>query len=103
MLVGNSADQNTVDSLMLELDGTKNKDSLGANAILAVSLATAKAVANARRIPFYYYVAELAGTTGQMSLPMPMMNVMNGGAHADWSTHRILIARRNSIKNIAKK
>ncbi|MBR6964998.1 phosphopyruvate hydratase [Candidatus Saccharibacteria bacterium] len=86
VLVGNSADQKTVDSLMLELDGTKNKESLGANAILAVSLATAKAVANARRIPLYYYVAELAGTTGQMSIPMPMMNVMNGGAHADWAT-----------------
>ena len=86
VLVGNSADQKTVDSLMLELDGTKNKDSLGANAILAVSLATAKAVANARRIPLYYYIAELAGTTGQMSIPMPMMNVMNGGAHADWAT-----------------
>ena len=86
VLVGNSADQKTVDSLMLELDGTKNKDALGANAILAVSLATAKAVANARRIPFYYYVAELAGTIDQMSLPMPMMNVMNGGAHADWAT-----------------
>lgn len=86
VLVGNSADQKTVDSLMLELDGTKNKDALGANAILAVSLATAKAVANARRIPFYYYVAELAGTIAQMSLPMPMMNVMNGGAHADWAT-----------------
>ena len=86
VLVGNSAAQQNVDSLMLELDGTKNKEALGANAILAVSLATAKAVANARRIPFYYYVAELAGTTDQMSLPMPMMNVMNGGAHADWAT-----------------
>lgn len=86
VLVGNSADQKTVDSLMLELDGTKNKESLGANAILAVSLAVAKAVANARRVPFYYYVAELAGTTDQMSLPLPMMNVMNGGAHADWAT-----------------
>lgn len=86
VLVGNSADQKTVDSLMLELDGTNNKESLGANAILAVSLATAKAVANARRIPLYYYVAELAGTTREMSIPMPMMNVMNGGAHADWAT-----------------
>lgn len=86
VLVGNSADQKTVDSLMLELDGTENKSSLGANAILAVSLATAKAVANARHIPLYYYVAELAGTTNEMSLPMPMMNVMNGGEHAGWAT-----------------
>lgn len=86
VLVGNSADQKTVDSLMLDLDGTENKSNLGANAILAVSLATAKAVANARRIPFYYYVAELAGTKNEMSLPMPMMNVMNGGEHAGWAT-----------------
>ncbi len=86
VLVGNSADQKTVDSLMLELDGTENKSGLGANAILAVSLATAKAVANARQIPLYYYIAELAGTTGEMSLPMPMMNVMNGGEHASWVT-----------------
>lgn len=86
VLVGNSADQKTVDSLMLDLDGTENKSNLGANAILAVSLAVAKAVANARRIPLYYYIAELAGTTGEMSLPMPMMNVMNGGEHAGWAT-----------------
>ena len=86
ILVGNSASQKTVDQLMLELDGTENKSSLGANAILAVSLATAKAVAKAKKIHFYEYVAELAGTTNEMSLPMPMMNVMNGGAHADWST-----------------
>lgn len=86
VLVGNSADQKTVDSLMLDLDGTENKSNLGANAILAVSLAVAKAVANARRIPLYYYIAELAGTNGEMSLPMPMMNVMNGGEHAGWAT-----------------
>ena len=86
VLVGNSAEQDTVDQLMLELDGTDNKSSLGANAILAVSLATAKAMARTRRLRFYEYIAELAGTTEQMSMPMPMMNVMNGGAHADWST-----------------
>lgn len=86
VLVGNSADQETVDKLMLDLDGTENKSSLGANAILAVSLATAKAVASAKKLEFYEYVAELAGTSSKMSLPLPMMNVMNGGAHADWST-----------------
>ena len=86
VLVGNSAEQAQVDKLMLELDGTENKSGLGANAILAVSLATAKAVAQAKKQPLYRYVAELAGTTDKMSLPMPMMNVMNGGAHADWST-----------------
>ena len=86
VLVDNSADQRTVDQIMLELDGTDNKSGLGANAILAVSLANAKANAKARKLPFYKYVAELAGTTDQMSIPMPMMNVMNGGAHASWST-----------------
>lgn len=86
VLVGNTAEQKVVDDLMMDLDGTENKSRLGANAILAVSLATAKAVAKAKQLHFYEYVAELAGTTAQMSLPMPMMNVMNGGAHADWST-----------------
>ncbi len=86
VLVENTAEQKTVDQLLLELDGTENKSSLGANAILAVSLATAKAVAKARHVHFYEYIAELAGTTEKMSLPMPMMNVMNGGVHADWST-----------------
>ena len=86
VLVENTADQRTVDQLMLELDGTENKSALGANAILAVSLATAKAVAKARHMHFYEYIAELAGTLDSMSMPMPMMNVMNGGAHADWST-----------------
>ena len=86
VLVGNTTDQKTVDQLMLDIDGTENKSSLGANAILAVSLANAKAVAQAKGVKFYEHIAELAGTTADISLPMPMMNVMNGGAHADWST-----------------
>ena len=86
VLVGNTSDPKTVDQMMLELDGTDNKSSLGANAILAVSLANAKANAKANRLPFYRYVAELAGTTKEMSIPMPMMNVMNGGEHASWAT-----------------
>ncbi len=86
VLVGNSSSQRVVDQLMCELDGTENKSSLGANAILAVSLANAKANARALRMPFYQYIAELAGTTNEMSLPLPMMNVMNGGEHADWAT-----------------
>ena len=87
VLNNNSAeDQSTIDHLMLDLDGTKNKANLGANAILSVSLATAKAVANSKGIPFYRYIAEIAGTEKNMSLPMPMMNIMNGGAHADWCT-----------------
>lgn len=86
LLVGNSADQDQVDKLMLELDGTESKSKLGANAILAVSLATAKAAAKAQNLPFYQYIAAIAGTTRDMCLPLPMMNVMNGGAHADWCT-----------------
>ncbi|MBP3899681.1 phosphopyruvate hydratase [Candidatus Saccharibacteria bacterium] len=86
VLVGNTASQKTVDQLMLDIDGTDNKSSLGANAILAVSLANAKAVAEAKGQKFYEHIAELSGTAAEISLPMPMMNVMNGGAHADWST-----------------
>lgn len=86
VLVGNTAEQKIVDQLMIEMDGTENKSGLGANAMLAVSLANAKAVAKAKKLNFYEQVAELAGTVSEMSLPMPMMNVMNGGAHADWST-----------------
>ncbi len=86
VLVGNTSDQTTVDNLMLDLDGTQNKSALGANATLAVSLANAKAVAAATHVPFYYHVALLAGTTNEMSIPLPMMNVMNGGEHAAWAT-----------------
>ena len=86
VLVGNNSDVRMVDQMMLDLDGTENKSNLGANAILAVSLANAKANARARKIPFYKYIAELAGTTDQISIPMPMMNVMNGGEHASWAT-----------------
>ena len=85
VLVGNTSDPRTVDEMMLELDGTKNKSDLGANAILAVSLATAKANARANKVPFYKYIASLAGTEDEMSIPMPMMNVMNGGEHASWA------------------
>lgn len=87
ILVGNDAsNQAEIDQLMLELDGTENKENLGANAILAVSLAAAKAVAHAKGVHLYEYIAEIAGTTESMNLPMPMMNVMNGGEHGDWAT-----------------
>lgn len=86
LLVGNSADQTRVDQMMIDLDGTENKSRLGANAILAVSLAVAKAAAKHQKMPFFHYIAALAGTTNEMCLPMPMMNVMNGGCHADWCT-----------------
>lgn len=86
VLVGNSSEQKLVDEMMIELDGTKDKSNLGANAILAVSLANAKANADALRLPFYEYIAALSGTKNDMSIPMPMMNVMNGGEHADFAT-----------------
>jgi len=83
-LIGmDAADQRALDNKMLELDGTENKEKLGANAILAVSLAAAKAAAQAKGLPLYAHIAELNGTAGQFSLPLPMMNILNGGEHAD--------------------
>ncbi|SHM35465.1 phosphopyruvate hydratase [Vreelandella subglaciescola] len=76
-------DQRGLDDAMLALDGTDNKATLGANAILAVSLATAKAAANAKDVPLYAHIAELYGTPGVYSMPVPMMNILNGGEHAD--------------------
>lgn len=85
ILIDNPVNQQTLDQLMLELDGTENKANLGANAILSVSLATAKAIAHAEKVPFYQYISKIAGTEKEMSIPMPMMNLLNGGVHADWS------------------
>ena len=80
-------DQSEVDRLMLELDGAKDKSRLGANAILAVSLAVAKAAAVSKGQQLYEYVADLAGVSAEgRTLPLPMMNVMNGGQHALGST-----------------
>lgn len=85
-LVGqDAANQTRIDQLMIDLDGTENKSSLGANAILAVSLATAKAEAAAEDLAFYQYIAKVTNTH-ELTLPMPMMNVMNGGMHAGWAT-----------------
>ncbi len=85
-LIGRDAsDQSAIDQAMFELDGSENKSNLGANAILAVSLASAKAVANAKNIPLHQYIAEITQTDTQ-SLPLPMMNIMNGGAHAAFAT-----------------
>ena len=80
-----ASDMINLDSELLELDGTENKSYLGANAVLAVSLAAAKAAAIAQHKPFHTYIAESNGTTEQ-SLPLPMMNIMNGGAHAAFAT-----------------
>ena len=79
-LIGMSAlDQRTIDRKMIALDGSKNKSRLGANAILGVSLAVAKAAANYLRIPLYRYI----GGTNTFTLPVPMMNIINGGSHSD--------------------
>jgi enolase len=83
-LIGLDADNQTdLDEKMIALDGTPNKDKLGANAILSVSLAVAHAVANAKKVPLYKYLAEIYGNTNPHVLPRPMMNIINGGAHAD--------------------
>ncbi|KAA3617343.1 MAG: phosphopyruvate hydratase [Calditrichaeota bacterium] len=79
-LIGlDATDQTLVDSLMIELDGTPNKSKLGANAILGVSLAVAKAAAEAAGLPLYQYIG---GISAKM-MPVPMMNILNGGSHAD--------------------
>lgn len=83
-LVGkDAADQRALDQIMLDLDGTENKANLGANAILAVSLAAAKAAAISLGKPLYAHIADINGTSGKYSMPVPMMNILNGGEHAD--------------------
>ena len=83
-LIGmNGEKQTEIDEKMLALDGTPNKDKLGANAILSVSLAVAHAVANAKKIPLYKHIANIFGNTNPCILPRPMMNIINGGKHAD--------------------
>ena len=72
-------DQNLLDKIMIELDGTPNKGNLGANAILGTSLAIAKAAAIEAGIPLYRYIGGVSANT----LPVPMMNILNGGSHAD--------------------
>jgi len=84
LLVGtDAADQRGLDQAMIDADGTDNKAVLGANAILAVSLAAAKAAAQDRGLALYAHIAELNGTAGQYSMPVPMMNIINSGEHAD--------------------
>ena len=79
-LIGmDAADQAAIDAALIELDGTPTKSNLGANALLAVSMATARAAADAHELPLYRYL----GGVGALTLPVPLMNVINGGAHAD--------------------
>jgi len=83
LLGSDPSDQRALDDAMIHADGTDNKAVLGANAILAVSLAAAKAAAQAKQMPLYAHIAELNGTQGIYSMPVPMMNIINGGEHAD--------------------
>ncbi|MDX5518491.1 MAG: phosphopyruvate hydratase, partial [Wolbachia endosymbiont of Andrena agilissima] len=75
----NAADQNAIDKALIELDGTKNKSKLGANATLGVSLAVAKAAANSFKMPLYRYL----GGKQTSVMPVPLINIINGGVHAD--------------------
>ena len=82
---GQTFDQRTLDRKLIELDGTPAKSRLGANALLGVSMAAAKAGAAAAGVPLYQHVAQLAGSGSATLLPVPMLNILNGGAHADSS------------------
>ena len=82
LLENDATDQQAIDDRLIELDATENKDNLGANAMLAVSLATAKAAAISQNIPLHQYIANLRGQTS-LTMPVPMMNILNGGEHAD--------------------
>ena len=83
-LIGKDAlAQAELDRIMIDLDGTENKSTFGANAILAVSLAAAKAASVSKKVPLYAHIADINGTPGVYSMPVPMMNIINGGEHAD--------------------
>ncbi len=76
--------QNRLDNIILKIDGTKNKSNLGANAILAVSLAIAKAGANSLKLPLFQYISQnILNNELSDLMPIPMMNILNGGEHAD--------------------
>ncbi len=83
MLKGKDMDQRKLDYILIKLDGTANKGKLGANAILGVSMAFAHAAAKSARKPLYQYFNKVAKTKAKMSLPVPMMNIINGGKHAE--------------------
>ena len=85
-LIGQEYDQKSLDQKMIDMDGTENKGNLGANAILGVSLAFAHAQAKSQAIPLYKYFANVAGNVEPNTLPVPMMNILNGGKHAENST-----------------
>ncbi len=86
--------QKKIDNIMIDFDNTENKSNLGANSILAVSLATMKSASKSLKIPLYKYINQLYDSNNEISLPVPMMNILNGGAHAEGSTdfQEIMIA-----------
>ncbi len=86
LIKGKEWTQKTIDMAMIELDGTNNKGKLGANAILGVSLAFAKATSQSKKVPLAKYFKQIGKTGYEMRLPVPMMNILNGGKHADKST-----------------
>lgn len=96
-------EQGELDKMLLDLDGTEKKSNLGANAILAVSLAYAKAVAASKKQQLFEYVGDLYGTNGNYVLPRPMFNIMNGGKHANWATdiqeYMVIPMKENSWAN----
>lgn len=85
-LVGKEFDQKSIDKAMIDLDGTENKGKLGANAILGVSLAFSAAMAKSKGMKLYEYFASISGNKNPNKLPVPMMNILNGGKHAEKST-----------------
>lgn len=85
-IIGKDFDQSELDSAMIELDGTENKEKLGANAILGVSLAFSHAKAVSENLPLYEYFEKIGKTANPKVLPVPMMNILNGGKHAEKST-----------------
>lgn len=87
VLVGRDVeDQAGLDQVMIDLDGTPNKSKIGANAILAVSMALARAAAFGYKIPLYAYLEKIGNFNTQPLMPVPLFNIINGGAHADWAT-----------------
>lgn len=88
VIVGKEVDQQKeIDQVMIDLDGNENKSKLGANAILSVSLAVARAGANAENLPLYQYLSRFdPAHQGKFIMPVPQMNIMNGGKHANWAT-----------------
>ncbi|MEM2861147.1 MAG: phosphopyruvate hydratase, partial [Nitrososphaerota archaeon] len=83
-LKGLNADIREIDEVLLEMDGSPDKSRLGANAILAVSIASCKAISHARRMPLYRYIMEVAGASA-LTIPTPMVNMISGGLHASWN------------------